>query len=140
MTPTQRFDLTLADGVLLIHAAYIAFVVVGLVLVWIGRFCGWSFVRNIWFRAAHIAAMGVVVAESLCGVECPLTKWEDELRLAAGGEKYYAGSFIQEWVQRLIFFNVDERIFTVVYIIFFAMLILSFWLVPPHWPRRRRVH
>jgi hypothetical protein len=135
MTLLQRLCLALADLALVIHAAFVAFVVVGLVLVWVGRLRGWGFVRNFWFRAAHLAAIGVVAAESLGGFICPLTTWEDRLRLLAGGRQRYAGSFIQHWLHRLIFFNLDERVFTIAYVAFFLAVALSFWLVPPRWPR-----
>src|SRR5271169_4269738 len=102
MTLFQRLCLALADLVLVVHAAFIAFVVVGLVLIWVGRFRGWAFVRNIWFRVAHLAAMSVVAAESLMGFICPLTTWEDQLRLLAGGHQRYEGSFIQHWLHSLI--------------------------------------
>ena len=94
--------------------------------------------RNIWFRVAHLAAMGVVAAESLMGFICPLTTWEDQLRLLAGGQQRYAGSFIQHWLHPLIFFDVGEGVFTVAYLAFFLAVILSFWLIPPRWPRRLR--
>jgi len=112
--------------------------VVGLALIWIGRFQGWAFVRNLWFRAAHLAAIGVVAAESLTGFVCPLTTWEDRLRLLAGGHQRYAGSFIQHWLHRVIFFDLDERAFTIAYVVFFLVVVLSLWLIPPHWPRRSR--
>jgi len=138
MTAFQQFCLALADVILLIHAAFVAFVVVGLVLIWAGRFCGWAFVRNFWFRAAHLGAIGLVATESLANFECPLTTWENRLRLLAGDQTHYAGSFIQHWVARLIFFDLDERVFTVIYIVFFLAVALSFWQVPPRWPRRSK--
>ena len=136
MTLFQRLCLALADLVLVVHAAFVAFVVVGLVLIWVGRFRGWRIVRNFWFRAAHLVAVGVVAAESLTGFVCPLTTWEDQLRLLAGGQERYAGSFIQHWLHHLIFFDADERVFTIAYVAFFLAVALSLWLVPPHWPRR----
>ncbi|HZI33861.1 MAG TPA: DUF2784 domain-containing protein [Candidatus Binatia bacterium] len=137
MTPFQQFCHVLADVVLMIHAAFIVFVVGGLVLIWVGGFRGWAFVRNLWFRAAHLAAIGVVVAESLSGVVCPLTVWEDKLRLLAGDQARSAGSsFIQDWVHRLIFFDLNERTFTIIYLGFFLAVALSLWLIPPRWPRR----
>jgi hypothetical protein len=138
MTHFQRLCLALADVVLVVHVAFIAFVVVGLVLIWAGRFRGWAFVQNLWFRAAHVAAIGVVAAESLAGVVCPLTTWEDRLRLLAGGQQRYAGSFIQHWLQPLIFFDVGEGVFTAAYLAFFLAVGISFWLIPPRWPRRIR--
>lgn len=138
MTLVQRLWLALADLVLVVHAAFVAFVVVGLVLIWVGRFRGWEFVRNVWYRTAHLAAIGVVAAESLTGFVCPLTTWEDRLRLLAGGQQRYAGSFIQHWLHRLIFFDLDERVFTIAYLVFLLAVALSLWLIPPSWPRRAR--
>lgn len=136
MTLLQRLYLALADLVLVVHAAFVAFVVVGLLLIWIGRFRGWTFVRNFWFRAAHLCAIGIVAVESLTDFVCPLTTWEDQLRLLAGGQQRYAGSFIQHWLHRLIFFDFSERVFTIAYVGFFLAVALSLWLIPPRWPRR----
>lgn len=138
MTPFQRLCLVLADIVLLIHASFILFVVAGLVLIWIGWILKWKFVRNFWFRVLHLAAIGVVVMESISGVVCPLTLWEDKLRLLAGSQARYTSSFIQEWVHRLIFYDLDERVFTIIYLAFFLAVALSFWLIPPRWPPRRQ--
>ena len=131
MTLIQRFYLVLADLVLVVHAAYIAFVIVGLVLVWVGWMRGWQFVRNPWFRLAHLAAIGVVAAQALFGVICPLTIWEDQLRLLAGGEGRYAGSFIQHWLHRFIFFEAEGYVFTIAYVAFFLAVALSYWVIPP---------
>jgi len=131
MTPLQRLYLSLADLVLIVHVAFVAFVLLGLIAVWFGWWRRWGFVRNPWFRIAHLAAIGVVAAESLIGFTCPLTTWEDRLRLMAGGEERYADSFIQHWLHRILFFDIDPRIFTVSYITFFLLVALSFWLVPP---------
>jgi hypothetical protein len=138
MTALQRLYLVLADAVLVVHATFVLFVVAGLVLIWIGRFRHWVFVRNFWFRTAHLVAMAVVAAESLAGFVCPLTTWEDRLRLLAGGEQRYQGSFVQHWLHRVMFFDLDERVFTIIYLVFFVVVILSLWLMPPCWSGRSR--
>jgi hypothetical protein len=127
----------LAEAILVLHFAFVLFVVAGLLLTWIGYFAGWKFVRNPWFRGAHLLAMAVVVAESLFGVICPLTKWEMALRIKAGEDAAYAGSFIQHWVHRVMFFEISERTFTMIYVIFFALIVLSLAVMPPR-PFRSR--
>ena len=131
MTFFQKFCLLLADLVLVVHVAFIAFVIVGLILTWIGWLRRWGWVRNLWFRLAHLAAIGVVAAQALFGIICPLTLWEDELRLLAGGEGRYAGSFIQHWLHQLIFFQAEGYVFTIAYVAFFLAVALSFWVIPP---------
>jgi hypothetical protein len=121
----------LADAILVLHFAFVVFVVAGLLLTWIGYFARWKCVRNPWFRGGHLLAMAVVVAESLFGVICPLTKWETALRLKAGHDPAYAGSFIQHWVHRVMFFEVSERTFTMIYVVFFVLIVLSLFVVPP---------
>jgi Protein of Unknown function (DUF2784) len=120
----------LADLVLLIHLAFVAFVLLGFVVIWVGYFCGWSFVSNVAFRVAHLLAMAFVLAESLLGVMCPLTTWENQLRVRAG-EARYEGSFVQEWAGRILFYECNEKIFTWLYAGFFAFVLLTFWIVPP---------
>src|SRR6267142_2619369 len=110
----------LADLTLILHFAFVAFVVAGLLTVWVGWLLRWRFVRNFWFRIAHLLAIGVVAAESLAGFVCPLTIWENNLRLLAGGGQRYQGSFVQHWLHRVMFFQAGESTFTILYVLFFA--------------------
>ena len=135
MTNAQRIYMVLADLTLMIHFAFVAFVVVGLLLIWTCRICRWAFVRNLWFRLTHLAAIGFVAVEALTGVVCPLTTWEDKLRLLAGGQERYQGSFIQHWLHQVLFFDADQNVFRAAYIAFFLAVALSLWFVPPQWRR-----
>lgn len=126
----------LADAILLLHFAFVLFVVGGLMAIWAGYFAGWKFVRNPWFRVGHLAAMAIVVAEAVCGIVCPLTTWEANLR-AKAGEETYAGSFVQHWVHRVMFFEITERTFTVIYVVFFVLILLSLVVVRPRSFRAR---
>jgi hypothetical protein len=124
----------LADAVLLIHAAYVAFVVIGFAAIVAGAALGWRWVRNFWLRIVHLAAIVLVMAEALAGVNCPLTTLEDRLRTAAGEAGYSAG-FIAHWVQPLIFFDFPQWVFTISYIAFAAAVAAIFWLARPDPPR-----
>ena len=126
-----KFCSILADLVLLAHFACVAFVVLGLVAVWIGFFCHWRWVRNLWFRLAHLSTMAIVLLESIFGVACPLTTLENELRQRAGAEGGYSTSFLEHWIHKVLFLDLEERTFTVIYVVFFAAMVLSFVLVPP---------
>jgi Protein of Unknown function (DUF2784) len=120
----------LADIVLIMHAAFIAFVILGLVLILIGAVRSWGWIRNIWFRLIHLLAIGIVVAESWFGGICPLTEWESRLREAAGGVGYRE-SFVAHWLHELIFYDIAPRTFTALYT-GFGIVVLLVWLgVPP---------
>ena len=130
----------LADLVLLVHFAFVAFVALGFLVIWVGYFCRWPFVRDLRFRVTHLLAIGVVLAESLTGFICPLTTWENQLRRQAGESSGYSGSFIQHWVGRILFHDWSEQTFTLIYAGFFILVGLSFWVVRPHRrPQRQRV-
>ncbi len=119
-----------ADAILIAHFALVAFVVLGFVLIWIGRFSGWKFARNPKFRICHVLAMGIVLCESLFGMICPFTEWENDLRVIGGQGQMYETSFMQEWIHRIMFFNLSEEAFIVLYAVFFALILVTFWIVP----------
>ena len=128
----------LADAILVIHALIVFFNVGALPAIWIGHFRGWSFARNFWFRMAHLALIAFIAAESALGAICPLTTWEDQLRIKAGLDPRYHGSFVQHWVHWLIFYNADQRIFAIGYGVFFALVLLTLFVVKPRRPNWQR--
>ena len=106
----------LADLIVVTHACFAAFVVLGLVATLLGIALRWNWVRNFWFRIIHLSAIGFVILESIVGIDCPLTVWENRLREAAG-QAGYPGDFIGYWAHRLLFFDAEPWIFTVSYIV-----------------------
>jgi hypothetical protein len=124
----------LADIILIVHALFVAFVVLGLVLIVIGMLRQWIWIKNLWFRIVHLLAIGIVVTQVWFGKICPLTRWESSMREAGGGVGY-SGSFVQHWLQKLIFYDFAPWIFTLAYTIF-GVLVLCIWiLVPPRLSR-----
>ncbi|MDF0751005.1 DUF2784 domain-containing protein [Marinobacter sp. 71-i] len=124
----------LADIVLAIHVLVVAFVVLGLILVLAGNRLGWRWVNNVWFRLAHLGAIGVVVAEAWLGIVCPLTTLEMWLRSKAGLEGY-AGSFIEHWLQQILYYDAPAWVFIAAYTIFGLLVVASWWRFPPRWRR-----
>ena len=120
----------LADLVLLVHFCVAAFVVGALVVVLVGNLAGWRWVNGWWFRLSHIAAIGFVVAESWLGVTCPLTTLESWLR-ALSGAPPYERSFIAHWLQRMLFYEAPEWVFSVAYTFFALLVALAWWRFPP---------
>ena len=116
----------LADLVLIAHFAFVLFVVGGLALIWIGAAAGWQWVRNLWFRVAHLAAIVFVAGEAIAGVWCPLTLWEAQLR-GAQAEK----SFVAQWIHRVLFYDFPEWVFTAAYVLFALVVIASWRFVRP---------
>ena len=115
-----------ADVVLVIHFAFVLFVVGGLFLIWVGAARSWRWVRNFWFRVAHLAAILFVAGESVAGMVCPLTAWEDALR---GRSHEY--SFIQRWVGRILYYDFPVWVFIVAYLLFALAVVITFIRVKP---------
>jgi len=119
-----------ADALLFSHVMFVAFVVFGLLLILIGKVMDWLWVRNLWFRLAHLAAIAVVVLQSWAGVICPLTTWEMALRERAGGATY-PGSFVSHWLEVLLYYRAPAWVFAVCYTVFGALVVASWFWVPP---------
>ena len=125
----------LANGVLVVHAGIAAFVVGGLVLTVAGNLKHWNWVNNIWFRAAHLAAIAVVVAESWLGLVCPLTTLEMALRSHAG-EASYGEGFIEHWLQQLLYYSAPSWLFVAAYTAFAVLVLATWYYFPPRFKRR----
>lgn len=54
----------LADAVLVLHVATVAFVVLGLLAIPVGARRGWRWVRDIRWRAAHVALMVFIALQA----------------------------------------------------------------------------
>jgi hypothetical protein len=115
----------LADLVLTLHVAVVAFVVGGLVLVIVGNLRKWQCVNAFWFRLAHLASIAVVVAEAWLGATCPITNLEMWLRVKAGATTYSI-SFIEHWLQRVLYYEAPSWVFGLAYSLF-GLLVLATW-------------
>ena len=115
-----------ADVVLITHVAFVAFVVIGLLLIVCGGFRRWNWIRNPWFRTAHLAATGVVVAQAWFGVICPLTTLEMSLRERAG-DVTYGGTCIAHWLQKLLYYEAPPWVFVVSYTLF-GLVVVGSWI------------
>ena len=82
----------LADLVLVVHLAFVLFVVLGGLLV----------LRWPWVASLHIPAAVWGILIEFTGWICPLTPLENSFR-TQGGEVGYGGGFIQHYIQTLLY-------------------------------------
>jgi hypothetical protein len=132
----------LADLLVALHAAFVGFVVLGQLTVAVGVWFRWGWVRNFWFRAAHLLAIGYVAYEAAAGIACPLTIWEQRLRELAG-QPVSDASFVGRLLHTVLFVQVPESVVNAVHIGFGLLVLLTFFLAPPRLPsflRRSRLH
>lgn len=127
----------LADAVLSLHVVLVVFVGGGLVLIVVGNLCGWQGVNGIRFRLLHLAAIAMVTAEAWLGLTCPLTAVEAWLRAKATATPSDT-SFIEYWLQRLLYYQAPSWVFTLGYSLFGLVVVLAWWRWPPKSSRRHR--
>jgi hypothetical protein len=127
---TQSLYSFLADVILVSHFLFVVFVVLGLILIFAGKFLSWQWVRNPWFRFTHLSGIGVVVLQSWFGAICPLTIWEMDLREKAG-DSVYDGSFITHWLNELLYYQAPPWVFVVCYTLFGGLVLSSWFFVRP---------
>lgn len=120
----------LADAVLIVHFAIVLFVIGGLVFVVVGNLRRWHWVNRLWFRVTHLAAIGIVVAQAWLGRICPLTMLESWLREQAG-QASYSATFVEHWVQRVLYFEAPPWLFAVAYTVFGILVLAAWWCFPP---------
>lgn len=160
IVPGMNWQIILADVVVFVHVLFVGFVVLAVPVILVGRFRQWPWVRNFWFRLTHLLMITIVVVETLCGVPCPLSIWERDLRIDGGQlevDRWYDGApkltkdgkyklvtnseydkdFVGRMLRRVIFLQFDfftPEVLEVSYYLFGAMTLATFFLVPPRWP------
>lgn len=127
----------LADAIVVIHLGIVLFVVGGEAAIVAGGLLKWAFVRNAAFRITHLAVILFVTAETLAGLLCPLTVWEQRLRHLAGQAVESDLSFMARLVRAIIFYDLPGWVFTVAYIVFCGLVVATLRLVPPRFSRKR---
>lgn len=115
----------IADIVLVLHFGIAAWIVLGLGALWVGGWRGWLWTRRPIVRGLHASAIAIVAAQSVFGIRCPLTVWEDALRGVQSD-----ASFVQRWVGRLLYFDLPEYVFTTTYLGAVAATALAWWVYP----------
>lgn len=114
----------LADLVVVVHLAFVAFVVAGGLLV-----LRWP--RLAW---AHVPAAVWGTLIELAGWGCPLTPLENDLR-RLGGEAGYAGGFVERYLVGLLYPDGLTRTHQIV--LGLAVLVVNGFVYWRLWRRRR---
>lgn len=116
----------LGQAVLATHLGVIAFNIFGLVVIPLGAWRGWAWVRIRWWRALHLASLAVVALQATLGRACFLTLWQSDLTGAA------EQPLIMRWVNSVIYWPLPMWVFTAAYVAIFAY-VLGLWI----WVRPR---
>ena len=117
----------LADLVLITHFAIAAFLVLGMVLIPLGAYCDWTWVRSRRLRQIHLGLMILIAIEALFHITCPLTALEAYLRNSTGPESFWGHQLSQ-----LLYWDLPIQFFTILYLGCLAWIIRLWKMVPPN--------
>lgn len=123
----------LAEAILWLHVCVILFNVAGLIVIPVGAWRGWPFVRMFWWRVLHLAILAIVALQAVLERACFLTVWQSDL-LQRAGETPSSAPLIERWVIRAIFWPLPPWFFVVLYIVVCIYALLLWRLVPPTLP------
>ncbi len=125
-----------ADALVGIHVAYVAYVIVGQLLIILAAPMKWQWARNPWFRYTHLLAIGIVALEAIQGWPCPLTIWEGQLRELAGQAFNGSESFMGKLLHDVLFFdNVPQVVLNTGYVATMILVLQGLIMYPPRWFR-----
>ena len=125
-----------ASAVAAIHISYFLFVAGGFVSIVLGAFRRWDWIRNPWFRAAHIAAVYVVIFEDIFHFACPLNTLEGHLRSNSGSVPVSAAGLV---LDHLLYKTIPGQVLDAMYWSLAVLLIILLFLVKPRL-RKIRIH
>lgn len=126
----------LADAIVAVHVAYIAYVVLGQLAIVLAAPMKWEWARNPWFRFTHLTAIGIVAYEAIRGLRCPLTVWEEQLRGLCGQSFNGSDTFVGRLLHDLMFIeNQPEVFFTTMYVAVLVLVVQGLVMYPPRWFR-----
>ena len=120
----------LSELVVLLHLGYAGFVVAGFILILLGGWRTWHWIRQPLFRWIHLACIGLVALESVAGLVCPLTLLENWLLVGAGATGYER-DFIPNLVFNLLYYDFPAWVFIIAYVTLAVLTALIMILIPP---------
>jgi len=120
----------LADTIMVLHLAWIIFMLWGFVLTIRGFFHPKFFDRWL-FRTVHLLGILFVVALEILGKYCPLTLWENALKGHYNPETDYPGSFIIKYIEQMIYPDVSPLVVIIPTILLATFTLVAFVSKPP---------
>ena len=131
----------LADLVVLIHFAWILFILWGFILtvcnsifVYVlptAKDRGTAFFDRWIFRTIHLGGIVYVALLTALGKYCPLTIMENKLRRQYNTELIYPGSFVVHYIEKIVYPEINFLLFLIPTIIIAVFTVLMFIIRPP---------
>ena len=121
----------ISNLLVVLHFLWIAFMLYGFALT-IRGFWRPEFWNRWLFRTLHLAGILFVAAMPLSGRLCPVTEWEYQLRRSVESGSDTSGSFIVDWLERLIYPDVPIEVVTGATILIATFTLVMYVVRPPN--------
>ena len=115
-----------AELLLLIHFGLAAFISAGFFIIPLGYKLNWNWIKKRNLRLLHLFLMGIITAETIVGLTCPLTVLENMFR-----DVDYSMSFISFWVGQILYWDLPNQVFVLVYSLCFVWVLILWKTFPP---------
>jgi hypothetical protein len=113
--------------ILALHFAMAFFIVFGMLIIPLGIFYHWDWIRNRRFRLIHAGLMLFVTFEAIFAITCPLTILEAKLRQTAAPQSFWA-----DQLNQILYWDLPPSFFLILYILCGFWVIYLWKRVPPH--------
>ena len=120
----------LADIIVIMHFMWILFMLVGFILTLCGFFRKRFFDRWL-FRTLHLLGIAYVSLLATMGKYCPLTLWENILRLKYDPDLTYPGSFMIHYAEKLVYPDINPLIIRIPTTFIAVFTVVVFIIRPP---------
>lgn len=121
----------LADTIVVVHFAWILFMLWGFILTVRGFFKKEFFHRWL-FRTLHLFGIAYVSLLAIMGKYCPLTLWENVLRAKYDPALTYPGSFMIHYFEKLVYPDVNSLIIRIPTTFIAIFTVIVFIIRPPY--------
>ena len=116
----------LADLVLLTHFAIAAFLAAGMLLIPIGAYWRWSWVRAQRLRQIHAGLIVLITIEAIFHITCPLTILEALLRRTHAPESFWG-----DHISKILYWDLPLEFFAILYGCCVVWVLYLWKSVPP---------
>jgi len=125
----------IADTIVIVHLAWILFMLVGFMFTLCGFF--WKGFFDRWlFRTFHLLGIAYVSLLAILGKYCPLTLWENTLRAKYNPALTYPGSFMIHYAKKLVYPDINPLIIHIVTTFIAVFTVFVFIIRPPRGIKR----
>ena len=120
-------NILFSEIILFIHFLIFLFITLSFILIPVGYFQKWKWVKNKYYRSMHLILMGIISIETILGFMCPLTILENYLR-----DDIKVDNKFTEIVHQILYWNLPNYQFIILYILSFSYLIFLWFFFKPN--------